>query len=84
MGAPKMFHLHDVPTKIESIERLEELATRYNSWLEAHSKRADLSSEPFKFIKQEPVDDEENDEGSGGEDDKGDGGTGTKQTPMAT
>ncbi|KAF8432328.1 hypothetical protein L210DRAFT_3763940 [Boletus edulis BED1] len=62
MGAPKMLHELDIPTKMESIEHLEELARRYSRWVEAHSKK------PFKF-----VDEKETQHGEEGEDEDGEG-----------
>lgn len=55
MGAPKTLHVHNVPTKTESIWHLEELARKYAEWVAAQRQKSE-SGDPgfFKFEKGDP------------------------------
>lgn len=69
MGAPKSLHLFDVPSKKESIEHLEELATQFSKWMEGRPKKAvtrgartEDADGKFNFVKSEPASDVDDDD----------------------
>ena len=55
MGALKTLHMHNVPTKTESIWHLEELTRKYAKWVAAQRQKSE-SGDPgfFKFKKGDP------------------------------